>query len=275
MKEIERHIAFGGVQSVYEHVSRATGTAMRFAVFVPPAPGPRPVLYWLSGLTCNEQNFVTKAGAQRVAAELGLVIVAPDTSPRGEGVADVEAWDMGQGAGFYVDATEAPWSRHFKMWTYVTQELPELVAATLPVDPARQGVSGHSMGGHGALVAGIRHPERFRSVSAFSPICEPSACPWGVKALGGYLGDDRRAWAEYDAAALVRSRGYRGALLVDQGLADGFLAEQLRPEALEEACEAAGVELALRRHEGYDHSYYFVATFIEDHLRFHAEVLDR
>ncbi|MGB0127161.1 MAG: S-formylglutathione hydrolase, partial [Rhodocyclaceae bacterium] len=227
--------------------------------------------YWLSGLTCTEENFIIKAGAQRVAAELGLAIVVPDTSPRGPGVPDeADSYDFGVGAGFYVDATQAPWSPHFRMDSYVTGELPEVVTAAFPVDRSRAGVFGHSMGGHGALVLALRNPHTYRSVSAFSPICSPMRCPWGENALSGYLGDDRETWREYDATALIESRGWRGPpLLIDQGTQDQFLDSQLKPDLLREACERAGVALDLRLRPGYDHSYFFIASFIEDHLRFH------
>lgn len=268
--------SFGGVQRICSHLSSATGTTMRLSVYLPPAAerGPVPAVVFLSGLTCTEENFTTKAGAQRVASELGLIVVAPDTSPRGDGVADDPAYDLGQGAGFYLDATRAPWAPHFRMRTYVADELPALLAAELPVRPGALGIFGHSMGGHGALVLALHHPDRFRSVSAFAPICNPTAVPWGHKAFANYLGDDREAWNEHDAALLVGAgRRFPGHVLVDQGEADNFLASQLRPEALEAACAAAGQQLKLRRQPGYDHSYYFIASFMEDHLRWHAERL--
>jgi S-formylglutathione hydrolase len=232
-------------------------------------------MFWLSGLTCTEENFTVKAGAQRVAAELGMAIVAPDTSPRGVRFpGDDASYDFGLGAGFYVDATEAPWSANYRMYSYVAQELPDLVGASFPLDLSRAGVAGHSMGGHGALTIGLKHPERFRSISAFAPISSPMRCPWGEKALTGYLGADRAAWPDYDATALVQSRGWKGGpILVDQGSSDQFLASQLKPELLSAACEEADVPLHLRMHPGYDHSYYFIATFIEDHLRHHAAQL--
>ncbi len=271
--------SFGGEQQVHSHLSSETGTTMRFGIYLPPQASdhPVPVLYWLSGLTCTEENFIVKAGAQRVAAALGLAIVTPDTSPRGLGhPGEDDSYDFGTGAGFYVDATEAPWSRGYRMYSYVARELPALVAAHFPIDVARAGIFGHSMGGHGALTIALKHPDRFRSVSAFAPIVAPIRCPWGRKALSGYLGPETTAWAAYDATELVASRGWRGPpLLVDQGEADGFLTEQLKPELLEAACAAAGVPLRLRRQPGYDHSYYFIATFIEDHLRFHADNLSR
>jgi S-formylglutathione hydrolase len=250
---------------------------MRFGVFLPPqAEAQRvPVLYWLSGLTCTEENFIVKAGAQRVAAELGLALVVPDTSPRGLKIpGESESYDFGLGAGFYVDATQAPWSRGYRMYSYVTKELPQLVAAEFPVDSARVGIFGHSMGGHGALTVALKNQDYYKSVSAFAPISSPMRCPWGEKALTGYLGTDRARWREYDATALIEERGWRGpALLVDQGTADQFLETQLQPGLLEEACRRAGVPLTLRLQAGYDHSYFFIATFIEEHLRFHARNL--
>ena len=277
MKQVSSARSFGGEQRAYVHDSRETGCPMRFAAFLPPAAaqGRVPVLYGLSGLTCTEENFVAKAGAQRVAAELGVAIVVPDTSPRGLGLpGEADAWDFGLGAGFYVDATEPPWSAGYRMYSYVANELPELVAQHLPVDTARSGIFGHSMGGHGALVVALRNPQRYRSVSAFAPICSPMRCPWGEKALAGYLGADRSRWRQYDATALVEDLGWKsGPILVDQGTLDPFVATQLRPELLEEACARAGVALELRMREGYDHSYYFIATFVEEHLRFHARCL--
>ncbi len=266
---------FGGEQRSYRHRSAATGTDMRFAAFVPPqaAAGPAPVLWFLAGLTCTEDNFAAKAGAQRVAAELGLLLVAPDTSPRGEGVPDDPAYDFGVGAGFYLDATQAPWAANFQMERYLIEELPALVAATLPADMGRQSIMGHSMGGHGAITLALRHPGRFRSVSAFAPIAAPMQCPWGEKALGGYLGPDRAAWRGHDSCALLADGARLPGLLVDQGTADPFLAAQLRPELLQAACAAADVPLTLRMQEGYDHSYFFVASFIADHLRWHAHAL--
>lgn len=264
---------FGGTQGVYTHAASATDCTMRFGVYVPPSEGSRklPAVFWLSGLTCTEENFIVKAGAQRIAAELGLVVVVPDTSPRVALPGDRESYDFGIGAGFYLDATEAPWSRHYRMESYVARELPELIAEHFAVDPARFGISGHSMGGHGALTLALKHPDRFRSVSAFAPITSALRAPWGRKALRGYLGENESAWREHDATELVRARGWRGPpLLVDQGTADPFVQEQLRPEILEAACRDAAVALNLRRREGYDHSYFFVATFIEDHLRHHA-----
>lgn len=274
LEVVSRSRCFGGTQFVYRHASTETGTPMRLAAFVPPQAerGKVPVVWFLSGLTCTEENFTVKAGAQRVAAELGLILIAPDTSPRGEGVPDDEegAYDFGLGAGFYVDATEAPWSRNYRMRSYIERELPALVAEHLPVDLGRQGITGHSMGGHGALTIALRNPGRFAAVSALAPIASPMKCPWGEKALAGYIGPDRAAWRDYDFCALIEDGARLPDLLVDQGTADGFLESQLKPELLEEACAKAGVALTLRRQEGYDHSYFFIATFIEDHLRWHA-----
>jgi S-formylglutathione hydrolase len=268
---------FGGTQNVYSHEARETGCVMRFGVFLPPQAEAQPVpaLYWLSGLTCTEENFIVKAGAQRVAAELGLALVVPDTSPRGLKLpGESESYDFGLGAGFYVDATQAPWSRGYRMYSYVTEELPQLVAGEFPIDAARVGVFGHSMGGHGALTIALKNPDHYRSVSAFAPISSPMRCPWGEKALSGYLGPDRAAWRQYDATALLEERGWRGPpLLVDQGTSDQFLESQLKPKLLEQACRQADVPLQLRMQAGYDHSYFFIASFIEDHLRFHARNL--
>jgi S-formylglutathione hydrolase len=269
---------FDGVQGVYRHEAAETGCAMRFAVFMPPAAarGARvPVLYWLSGLTCTEENFVVKAGAQRVAAELGLALVVPDTSPRGLGYpGEAESYDFGIGAGFYVDATEPPWSRGYRMYSYVAHELPALVAAHFPVDPHRTAIFGHSMGGHGALTIALKNPRAYASVSAFAPIASPMRCPWGEKALGRYLGADRSAWRAYDTTALVEDRGWEGPpLLVDQGTQDQFLDTQLKPGLLRDACASAGVALELRLRDGYDHSYHFISTFIAEHLRYHAQNL--
>lgn len=248
---------------------------MRFAAFVPPGKGPFPALFWLSGLTCTEENFTVKAGAQRVAAELGIAIIAPDTSPRGEGVPDDPdgAYDFGLGAGFYVNATEAPWSAHYHMRRYVEEELYDLALAELPVDRTRVGICGHSMGGHGALTIALRNPQKFKSVSAFAPIVSPMNCPWGEKALSGYLGADRSAWRDYDACALIEDGARVQDILVDQGDKDQFLDVQLKPELLQNACAKAGVPLTLRLQPGYDHSYYFISTFIEDHLRWHKKRL--
>ena len=276
---ISRHGAFGGAVSFHRHDAVETDCAMRFAVFLPPqaASGKVPVLYYLAGLTCTEETFMIKAGAQRVAAELGLAIVAPDTSPRGVGLpGDNESWDFGVGAGFYLDATEMPWSRHYRMYSYVTHELPLLITANFPVDAKRQGIFGHSMGGHGALTIALKNPDRYRSVSAFAPIAAPMQCPWGQKAFTGYLGPDRDRWRAYDASELIRrleTVAGRPPLLVDQGLADPFLQQQLLPERLEQACAESGYPLTLRRHREYDHGYYFISSFIEDHLRHHARAL--
>jgi len=275
-KVISETSAFDGLQGTYGHSSEVLGCDMRLSVFTPTqaATGKVPVLWYLSGLTCTEDNATVKAGFQRVAAELGLMVICPDTSPRGEDVPDDEAYDMGQGAGFYVDATEAPWAKNFHMYSYVTKELPGLIAAEFPADMSRQGITGHSMGGHGALTITLKNPEVYKSVSAFAPIVSPMNCPWGEKALASYLGDDSAAWANYDACALVASRGpLNSIILIDQGLADNFLESQLKPELFEEACEKAGQKLNLRRHEGYDHSYFFISTFIEDHMRHHAAIL--
>ena len=267
--------AFGGTQGVYRHDSTVTGTPMTVSVYVPPHDeGQRlPVVWYLSGLTCTHANVTDKGEYRRACAELGLIFVAPDTSPRGEGVADDPAYDMGQGAGFYVDATQAPWSPHFRMWSYVTEELPALIAAHFPADMDRQSIMGHSMGGHGALTIGLALAERFRAVSAFAPIVAPGQVPWGEKALGGYLGSDRAAWRRHDAVALIEDGARVPALLVDQGDADQFLEEQLKPQLLATACEAAGIDLTLRMQPGYDHSYYFISTFMADHLAWHAERL--
>ncbi|MEM9494814.1 MAG: S-formylglutathione hydrolase [Pseudomonadota bacterium] len=279
MQEVSAAKSFGGVQAVYSHASTVCNCDMNFAVFMPPkerhGDGPYPVLYWLSGLTCTEENFITKAGAQRVAAELGVAIVVPDTSPRGEGVPDDPdgEFNFGLGAGFYVDATEAPWSTHYKMYSYVAEELPALVNDAFPVDPTRTGIFGHSMGGHGALTVHLKNPDRFRTCSAFAPIVAPSQVAWGRKALAGYLGVDETTWPDYDATALVARQQSAAHLLIDQGTADEFLEEHLKPEIFSEACDRAGQRLTLRMQEGYGHSYYFIATFMEDHLRWHHERL--
>ena len=275
-EQLAANRSFGGWHRRFRHRSTVLGCDMVFAIYLPPQAeaGPVPVLYWLSGLTCTDENFMQKAGAQRLAAELGIAIVAPDTSPRGTGVpGDPDgAWDFGLGAGFYLNATEEPWRRHYRMYDYVVEELPALVEAHFPVSDARA-ISGHSMGGHGALVCALKNPGRYRAVSAFAPIANPSACPWGEKAFARYLGADRARWLEWDACALIAGTRERLPLLVDQGEADGFLAEQLRPEALRAACAAAGHPLNLRLQPGYDHSYYFIASFIDDHLRHHAAAL--
>ena len=266
---------FGGVQGFYTHASTSTGTDMRVGVYVPPhAPGAKlPVLYYLAGLTCTEETFAIKAGAQRRAAELGLVLVTLDTSPRGLDLpGDSASWDFGVGAGFYVDATEAPWATNYRMYSYVVEELPRVIEASFPVSD-RRSIFGHSMGGHGALVIALRNPERYRAVSAFAPIAHPSVVPWGKKAFGNYLGADQSRWATYDASLLMASTAYAGEILVDQGLRDQFLTEQLQPEALEAAARASGQRLTLRRHADYDHSYWFIQTFVGDHLDWHAERL--
>jgi len=278
LETISEHRCFGGTVGYYRHRSAVNDCEMRFAAFVPPAArnGPVPVLTWLSGLTCTEETFMIKAGAQRVAAERGLMLIAPDTSPRGERVPDAEdaAWDLGLGAGFYVDATQSPWARHYQMYSYVTAELPETVAAAFPADMRRQGIFGHSMGGHGALVLGLRHPETYRSVSAFAPIAAPARSPWGQKAFSAYLGPDPAKWQDWDATELLgQGRRSPHTILVDQGIEDPFLAAQLNPEALEDACATAGQPLELRRHAGYDHGYYFIASFVADHLDHNAAVL--
>lgn len=270
---VEQHKSFGGVQSVYRHQSQTTGTPATFAVFVPPQAGPRPVLTYLSGLTCTHANVMDKGEYRRVAAELGLIIVCPDTSPRGEGVPDDAAYDFGQGAGFYVDASEAPYRQNYRMWSYITRELRAVIGEHFPVDETRQGVFGHSMGGHGALTVGLHLPEVYRSVSAFAPIVAPSQVPWGQKAFTGYLGADEARWRAHDAVALIEDGKRVRDVLVDVGTADPFLDKELKPELLEAACDKAGIPLTLRRQEGYDHSYHFISTFMEDHLRWHAERL--
>jgi S-formylglutathione hydrolase len=276
MERIESHACFGGVQEVWTHASSALSCAMRFGIYLPPQvqSGRCPVLYWLSGLTCTEQNFIAKSGAQRYAAEHGLILVAPDTSPRGADVADADTFDLGQGAGFYLNATGEPWSLHYRMHDYVVDELPALVDECFATDKARA-ISGHSMGGHGALVIALRNPGRYRSVSAFAPIVAPSQVPWGEQAFSAYLGEDRGAWGEWDAVALIANARERLPLLVDQGDADEFLATQLQPERLAQACTAAGHPLTLRLQPGYDHSYYFVQSFIGEHIAWHAAALKR
>jgi S-formylglutathione hydrolase len=276
---ISEHACFGGVQRFYRHDSAVIGLPMRFSVYLPPQAlaGDRcPALFYLAGLTSTEETFAIKAGAQRVAAREGLIVISPDTSPRGANVpGEADHWDFGLAAGFYLDATQAPWREHYRMESYIVDELYETVCAALPVAPRRIGIFGHSMGGHGALTLALRHPDRFRSVSAFAPIAHPSVCPWGIKAFSGYLGDDRAAWAAHDATELMQraQRPFPGGILVDQGEADKFLAEQLYPDDFAVACAAAGQPLQLRRHHGYDHGYYFIQTFIEDHLLHHAAQL--
>ncbi|MGZ8320692.1 MAG: S-formylglutathione hydrolase [Telluria sp.] len=271
---ISEHACFGGTQRFYSHQSRATGLPMRFSVYIPPNPGAArpPALFYLAGLTCNEETFMAKGGAQRVAAQEGLVLVAPDTSPRAAGVpGETDTWDFGVGAGFYVDATEEPWARNYRMYSYIL-ELRALLVDELNLDGERTGIFGHSMGGHGALVLALRNPGLFRSVSAFAPIAAPLHCPWGRKAFMGYLGPGEERWLDYDASVLMARAGsapFPGGILIDQGLADKFLNEQLHPEAFEAACRQAGQPLTLRRHAGYDHGYYFISTFMEEHLRFH------
>ncbi|MEA3394406.1 MAG: S-formylglutathione hydrolase [Pseudomonadota bacterium] len=275
MNRVERHASFGGRQEVWKHTSATLGCDMKFGIYLPPAAvaGERcPVLYWLSGLTCNEQNFITKANAQEHAARLGFIVVAPDTSPRGPGVPNDEGYDLGEGAGFYLNATQAPWAQHYRMQDYVAQELPALIEQHFSATEQR-GIFGHSMGGHGALVTALRHPGRFRSVSAFAPVVAPSQVPWGQKAFTAYLGEDREAWKAWDAVELIATAQERLPLLVDQGESDEFLAKQLRPELLQQACDAAGHPLTLRRHAGYDHSYYFIASFMADHFAHHAKAL--
>ncbi|MDO8372693.1 MAG: S-formylglutathione hydrolase [Polaromonas sp.] len=282
---LSEHACFGGVQRFYQHASTTIGLPMKFSVFLPPqaaidaAGGSVPALVYLAGLTCNEETFMVKAGAQRLAASLGLALIAPDTSPRGANLpGDAESWDFGVGAGFYLDATQAPWSQHYRMESYITTELLPLLTDTLPLNARRIGIFGHSMGGHGALTLALRHPGLFKSVSAFAPICAPSQCPWGHKAFTGYLGTDSAAWSAHDATALMaalHTAPYPGGILIDQGLADKFLAQQLHPQLFEAACAQAGQALQLRRHAGYDHGYYFIATFMADHLNHHARQLSQ
>jgi S-formylglutathione hydrolase len=279
LKTLSEHGSFGGRQLFIEHDSREIGLPMRLSVYLPPqaAQGPVPALMYLAGLTCNEETFMTKAGAQRHAAELGLALIAPDTSPRGANLpGDSQSWDFGVGAGFYLDATQAPWSQHYRMESYLTAELLPLLFAHLPINSSRIGIFGHSMGGHGALTLALRHPDQFKSVSAFAPICAPTQCPWGHKAFTGYLGADTATWAAHDSSMLMASHTaapYPAGILIDQGLADKFLPDQLYPEAFEAACAQAGQPLTLRRHAGYDHGYYFVSTFMDDHLNQHAKTL--
>ena len=271
---IKEHACFGGVQRYYRHHSQQIGLPMRFSVFLPEAArtGNVPALFYLAGLTCNEETFMTKAGAQRSAARHGLMLIAPDTSPRDANLpGDTDSWDFGAGAGFYLDATEAPWNTHYRMYSYVL-ELVDLIVREFPVQASHLGITGHSMGGHGALVLALRNPELFQSVSAFAPICAPSRCPWGVKAFTGYLGSGQEAWLHYDATALMQksTNPFPDGILIDQGMADQFLSNQLFPEAFEAACRTARQPLELRNHPGYDHSYYFISTFIEEHIRFHC-----
>ncbi len=280
MEEIASSQCFGGRQLRCKHYSTSLLCEMTFSVFLPEqlATGADirlPVLYWLSGLTCSDENFVQKAGAQRVASELGLILVAPDTSPRGEDVPDVEpgVWDLGKGAGFYLNASEEPWARNYQMYDYITLELPELIARKFPIAADRQGIAGHSMGGHGALTIALKNPDKYRSASAFSPICSPTRCPWGQKALRSYLGEDSGQWAAYDTVELIKSCTQPVPMLIDQGLEDEFLKEQLKPELLVEACNTSGYPLSFNQRQGYDHSYFFIASFIENHLRFHHGIL--
>lgn len=277
---ISEHKCFGGTVGFYRHAAQSTDCTMQFSVFRPPQAddGPVPVLTWLSGLTCSEETFMTKAGAQRLAAELGIMIINPDTSPRGDDVPDDpdDAWDFGKGAGFYLNATQSPWDAHYRMYDYVTEELPGIAIDRFGGDASRQGIFGHSMGGHGALTIGLKNPDIYKSLSAFAPICHPSVCPWGQKAFSRYLGDEEAAWGDYDATRLAASVADRPShpILIDQGLADQFLERELYPGDFEAACSAAGIELTLRRHAGYDHGYYFISTFIDDHLRHHARILN-
>lgn len=276
MERLERHASFGGWQEVYQHSSAVLKCAMNFSIYLPPhaADEKLPVIYWLSGLTCNEQNFITKAGAQKYAAEHRVILVAPDTSPRGETVADDEAYDLGQGAGFYVNAVQTPWSEHYQMYDYVVHELRALIDANFPSNQV-QSIMGHSAGGHGALVIGLKNPDIYQSISAFSPIVAPSQVPWGKKAFTAYLGNDESVWQNYDATALVKSGAEQKPILIDQGDADTFLAEQLKPELFAEACQAMNYPVTLNMREGYDHSYYFIASFIESHIQFHAGQLKK
>jgi S-formylglutathione hydrolase len=279
IETISEHPCFGGEVGFYRHASDVNNCNMQFSVYVPPQAqnGAVPVVTFLSGLTCTEETFMIKSGAQRIAAELGIILVTPDTSPRGEAVPDDPdgEYDFGLGAGFYLNATEAPWSQNFHMYDYVTQELQKVVFESFPGDRNRQGITGHSMGGHGALTLGLTKPDIYQSISAFAPICSPMNCPWGQKAFSNYLGDDQSTWAEYDATEVVRNLEHLPAnkIFIDQGLADQFLEQELRPHLFEAVCSERGVALELRRHEGYDHSYYFISTFMEDHLRFHADIL--
>ncbi len=275
LEQLATNLCFGGQQLRYAHAAETVNCTMQFSIFLPPQAKEKnvPVLYWLSGLTCTDENFVQKAAAQKYAAHYGVAIVAPDTSPRGEGVPDDPegAYDMGLGAGFYVNATQTPWAEHYRMYDYITQELPALIKEHFPVNTDKAGIFGHSMGGHGALTIALKNPERFASASAFAPICSPMRCPWGQKALTQYLGEDQENWKAYDTTALINQATIKLPLLVDQGSADQFLQEQLKPELLSDACKTADYPLELRMQEGYDHSYFFIASFIEDHIRFHCE----
>lgn len=276
LETLSQNRMYGGTQGVYSHQSSSTGTPMRFAVYQPPQAesGPLPVLWYLSGLTCTEENVTVKAGAQRYCAEHGLIFVAPDTSPRGAGIeGEDESYDFGTGAGFYVDATVAPWAKNYQMYSYIVDELPKLLFANFPAREDAQAITGHSMGGHGALTIGLKHPDTYRSVSAFSPICAPAQCDWGKKALGGYLGNDAQNWKDYDATQLIQAGKRQNRILVDQGEADEFLQEQLLSQVFIDACASAEQPLEFRMQPGYDHSYYFIATFMQDHVRFHADNL--
>ncbi len=273
---VNQAACFGGTVGFYKHASASCNSEMKFAVYVPPQAErePVPVLYYLSGLTCTEENFTVKAGAQQFAAQYGLMLVASDTSPRNTGTPNEDQdWDLGTGAGFYVDAIEEPWRSHYRMYSYVTQELPALIAEHFPIKPDRQGIFGHSMGGHGALICALKNPQQYRSVSAFAPIVAPTRCPWGHKAFGAYLGPDSTTWKAYDASELVLTTQLDYPILIDQGTADPFLENQLMPQVFEQACSSAGQALTLRMQPGYDHSYYFIATFMADHMRYHAERL--
>lgn len=276
---LSEHKAFGGTLGYYQHAAWSTSCEMKFAVYQPAGVKQRsvPVLVYLAGLTCTEETFVIKSGALKYAAEYDLMLVAPDTSPRGEQVPDDEAWDIAQGAGFYINATKSPWSTHYRMYDYVTRELPELIERHFPSDMSRQGIFGHSMGGHGALTIGLKNPRQYRSISAFAPICAPTHSPWGIKAFSHYLGDDKATWENHDASILIRqivNAGDRPEILIDQGMADGFLEEQLHPHLLVQAAESVGYPVNLRRHAGYDHGYFFISTFIKDHIRHHADSLN-
>lgn len=276
MKRLESKKCFGGRQEIWQHTSTTLGCEMKLGVYLPPGAESEdlPVLYWLSGLTCSEQNFVTKAGAQRFAAEQGVIVVAPDTSPRGEDVADDDGYDLGKGAGFYLNATQEPWAKHYRMYDYIVEELPALVEGEFSTTDTRS-IFGHSMGGHGALIIALKNPGMFKSVSAFSPVVAPTQVPWGEKAFGAYLGDDRASWKEWDAVELLKNANEQLTLFVDQGDADQFLEEQLRPQLLEDACGEVGHPLKLRVQPGYDHSYYFIASFIGDHIAYHGAALKR
>lgn len=275
MKILKTHRCFNGVLYYIEHPAKATGLSMAFTLYLPDARAPLPALTWLSGLTCGPENFTTKAGAYGLACDLGMVLIAPDTSPRGKNVADDSAYDLGQGAGFYVDATEEPWCQHFKMYSYITRDLQTVVAEHFPIDIKRQAISGHSMGGHGALTIGLKHPEIFKSISAFAPICAPSSVPWGQKAFQAYLGPNKKAWEAYDACHLVKKHGgkARGKILIDQGTADEYLREQLQPERFQQAAAESGQSVTVRMRGEFDHSYFFISSFIGDHLKFHRHAL--